>query len=111
MEFCELFSIPQERSLHADAIDHAPNHTLVLMHVVAEHADLAAVEDQQRRDQADQRGLTGAVCSQQPKDLAARHGDRDLVDRDGQLARLACAALPEWRLRATLLAEAFERAD
>lgn len=96
MEFCDLFSLLQERRLDADAVDHAAHDPLLAPHVVPEHADLAAVGDQQCRDQPDQGGLAGAVGAEDGDHLAladlqidaAQHQttakvDREIGDLDG----------------------------
>src|SRR4029079_9451941 len=101
----------EERGLDADAIDHPADRALVALNIVSEHADLAAIRDEQRRDQADERGFAGAVGPQQPEDLAALDGDVHVIDGDGHGARLPRrAALPEGLLPGLLLAESLDRA-
>ena len=50
--------------------------------VVPVHPDPSSVGRQQSDGETDSGALAGAVWSEQPKDLAARHGERESVDRD-----------------------------
>ena len=86
-------------------------HRIGLAHdVVAEHARLAAVRAQQRREHPDRRGLAGAVRAEHAVDGAAAHGQVDAVDGpdraedldeagglDGEIG-LRCHLAPRMRL-------------
>src|SRR5437763_7346506 len=54
---------------------------------MTEDARLAAVVDEQRREQADERRLPRPVLAENRHALAARHRERDALDRGPALAR------------------------
>ena len=60
--------------------------------VVAQDADLAADVVVEARDQREQRRLAGAVRPEQHDEAAARHGERDIVERLDRPETVADAA-------------------
>jgi len=59
-----------------------PDLFCLALRIVAQHPDLAAVAAQQAGEQVEHRRLARAVGTQQPKDLAALHLERQVVHRD-----------------------------
>src|SRR5439155_18567704 len=87
----------EEARLDRDAVDEPADRRRVLHDVVAEDPCLAAVVDQQRREQADQRRLPRAVLAEDGDALAAGDREGDVVERRPrtparEAARLAVAA-------------------
>jgi hypothetical protein len=83
----------EEGRLHGHAVDETADRPRLAEHVVAEDARAAAVLEQQRREQPDQRRLARAVLAQDGHRLAAVHAERDALQRsDGLPAREAAGA-------------------
>ena len=75
---------------HVDARAHELR---LAVHVVALDARPAGRGREQRRENLDERRLAGAVRAEQAEQLASRHGQRDVAERDARL-RLVLVVLP-----------------
>jgi hypothetical protein len=75
----------EEGRVDADPVDELLDGHLLALDVVAEHLDPAAVERQQRADEADERALARPVRAEDPVDLAAPDRHAHVVDRDHRL--------------------------
>ena len=89
----------EERRLDRDPVDEALHGKLVRADVETEHGHRAFVRLEQRREAADERGLTGAVRPEERVDLAAGDRERHAVDRPhvfpGRTEALDDVACPE----------------
>src|SRR5207237_2630403 len=87
----------EEARLDRDAVDEPADRRRFLEHVVAEDLRLAAVLDQQRREQADERRLSRAVLAEDGDALATGDREGDVGERRprtlaGETARFPGAA-------------------
>jgi hypothetical protein len=93
----------EEARLDRDAVDEPADRRRVLHDVVAEDPRLAAVVDQERREQADERRLPRAVLAEDGNALAAGDREGDVVERrprtlareSARMAILAPEGLPQ----------------
>jgi hypothetical protein len=83
----------EERRLDRDTVHEPPNRARVRDHVVAEDAGGAAVRQQKRREQADERRLPGAVLPQDCDGLTLLHHERDAVEGDPRAPLTAALAV------------------
>src|SRR5581483_5911643 len=82
----------EEARLDRDAVDEPSHAARLLEHVLAEDARLAAVREQERREQTDERRLARPVLAQDRDALAALHRERDAVERRAAAPAEALAA-------------------
>ena len=71
----------EEARLDGDAVHELPDRTRLVERVVPEDARLAAVVDQERREQADERRLARAVLAENRDALAAFDRERHVLER------------------------------
>ena len=91
----------EEARLDRDAVDEPAHGARLLERVVPEDARLAAVVQEQRRQQPDERRLARAVLAEDRDALAALDRERDVLDRDA--AARADALLPADELLAQVV--------
>ena len=95
--------------LHRDPVDQALHRRLVALDVSPEDGDRAVVGQQQRRDEADQRALAGAVRPEDAEYLAPPDLHGHVVHRHYRLASLGGTVGPQPLAQAGPLAEHLAR--